>query len=251
MSGSDAMDGAIKMARAYTQNEGIISFRNSYHGSTAISINVTSWKGISKTTKNHYHINFPKNIEEEKHSIKIIENIIKNKKIASFVFEPIQGDAGVIIPSKHFIKSILNICKRNNVVTVADEVQTGMGRTGKFWAVEHFGVIPDIIVAAKSVTAGYIPMSVIIGKEEIVDSIEKGQHVFTYSGHPPSCAVAMEVINKIGSGNYIKHVKEMGAYFISEIKKIRSNIIKDVRGKGFMIGVEVDPNLAKIIIARC
>lgn len=251
LSGSDAMDGAVKMARAYTKKEGIISFKNSYHGSTGISINVTSWKGISKITKNHHHIHFPKNKEEEKSSLKIIRGIVKNKEVAAIVSEPIQGDAGVIIPTTTFIKSIWEICRQNNMVTIVDEVQTGMGRTGKFWAIEHFGVIPDIIVAAKSITAGYIPMSAIIGREPIVDSIEKGQHVFTYAGHPPSCAIAMEVINQIESGSIIDHVNDVGSYFISKIKEIKSSIIKDVRGKGLMIGIEVDPKIAKIIIARC
>lgn len=256
VSGSDSVDGAIKAARKYTKKRGIISFRNSYHGSTGIAFQATHWNRLKKglSSNNDYHYaHFPDESDEEYVSkiLADIEEVMNRFDIAGIVVEPIQGDAGIRVGNKVFLEKLFAMCAKKNVVFIVDEIQSGVGRTGKWWAIEHFGIVPDIIVTGKGLGAGYAPISALIGKKSIIDSLDKAQHVFTFSGHPPSCAVASKNLELIEKEDQIKGNFFKGKYFIEKIKEIDTSLIKQVRGIGFMIGIETEESLASLVGLKC
>jgi 4-aminobutyrate aminotransferase-like enzyme len=260
LTGSDSIDGAIKCARKFSGKSGIISFNDSYHGSTGFAFHATDWNklkcGLGAGVDFH-HVRFPdisKSKEEKRRIVEDIKHIISSFEIAGFIIEPIQGDSGIRVIDGETLRWIREICTQKNIVMIVDEIQSGIGRTGMWWGFEHFRVIPDIIVCGKGLAGGYAPISAIIGKRDILESLDKAQHVFTFSGHPPSCAAALKVIEIIERDELIIKNKQKGDYFIEEIKKIDSKSIKTVRGIGLMIGVEVyykDKPVGSLIGLKC
>ncbi|MGM5488720.1 MAG: aspartate aminotransferase family protein [Nanobdellota archaeon] len=259
VSGSDSVDGAIKAARKYTKKRGIISFRNSYHGSTGIAFQVTHWnrlkRGLSSNNEYHY-VRFPDENASEEYVAKIladVQEIMTRFDIAGILVEPIQGDAGIRVIHKDFIERLFAMCAKQSVVFIVDEIQSGMGRTGKWWGIEHFDIVPDIIVAGKGLGAGYAPISAFVGRKAIIDSLDKAQHVFTFSGHPPSCAVALKNIEIILNQEQIKANGCKGQYFMKKIRGINTPLITRVRGAGMMIGIETpaENHIASLVGLKC
>src|SRR5690606_25857247 len=158
---------------------------------------------------------------------------------AAFIVEPIQGEAGIIIPPEGYLKQAAQICKENNVLLIADEIQTGLGRTGKMFACEWEDVIPDIIVLGKALGGGVFPISAVVANKEILGVLNPGSHGSTFGGNPLACAVSIAALDVIEEEKLVERSLELGNYLKEELLKLKSPIIKEIRGKGLFIGIEL------------
>jgi len=256
-SGTEAVESAIKMARYYTERSGIIGFLGAFHGRTLGAVTVTAskphyHKGFFPLLNGVVHSPYPdpyhpilqslegedygetvvRYIEEE-----ILGKIIPHEDVAAILIEPIQGEGGYIVPSAGFFPALRQLCDRYKILLIADEVQSGMGRTGKWWAIEHFGVEPDILCSAKGIASG-MPLGAMVARKSIVDW-PKGSHGNTFGGNPIACAAALATIELIEEG-YMQNAAEIGQYAMDALEEMmpRHPSIGHVRGKGLMIGVE-------------
>ena len=243
-SGSEAVEGAMKLAKRFTGRSEIISFNNAYHGSTQGSLSVSG----SEKFKNAYrpllpgieHINF--------NSISDLEKI--NNKTAAVIIETIQGEAGVIVPENDFLKKLREKCNQSGSLLILDEIQTGFGRTGKFWAFEHFGIVPDILLCAKGMGGG-MPIGGFISSQELMSVFKNNPilgHITTFGGHPVSCAACFATIEIIEKENLLSEVEKKENLF----KKLLIHPkIKNIRSKGLMMAVEFESfEILKPIIDR-
>lgn len=160
---------------------------------------------------------------------------------AGFLVEPIQGEAGVIIPPDGYLKAAREICDRHNVVLILDEIQTGLGRTGKLLAEAHEGIEADLTLVGKALSGGFYPVSAVLSNKEVMDVLQPGEHGSTFGGNPLACAIARTAIRVLKEEKMIENAQEMGAYFLSGLKTIRSPHIKTVRGRGLMLAMELLP----------
>ena len=167
-----------------------------------------------------------------------LEQVICANTVA-FLVEPVQGEAGVIIPPKGYLKKIRKICTDKNVLLILDEIQTGLGRTGKLLAEEHEGVQADLTLIGKALSGGFYPVSAVLSNETVLGLLQPGQHGSTFGGNPLACAVARQALKVLMEENMIENAKKMGAYFLSELKKIKNDAIKEVRGLGLMIAIQL------------
>lgn len=158
---------------------------------------------------------------------------------AAVMLEPIQGEGGVIIPPRGYLKEVSEICKKNNVLFIADEIQTGLGRTGKLFASDHEGVRPDMMIIGKALSGGFYPISAVLSDSEILGLYRPGEHGSTFGGNPLACAVAREALKVIVEENLVQRSAELGEYFLERLAEIPSRHVKEVRGKGLLIGVEL------------
>jgi len=164
-----------------------------------------------------------------------------NPNTAAFLVEPIQAEAGILIPPPGYLKKAAEICRQKNVLFIADEIQTGLGRTGKLLACEHENVRADMIVIGKSLGGGFIPISAALASREILGLFQPGQHGSTFGGNPLACAVAREALRIIREEGLVENAALQGAWFLEQLKKIRSRHIQEVRGSGLLIGIELRP----------
>jgi len=260
LSGSDANDGAIKFARAYTGRRTILSYLKSYYGSTygAMSITGLDFKVRSKVGElsdvhyipypNCYRCPFgkePKSCKMECVSYikEKFEGEVYADGVAALFAEPIQGDAGMVVPPEGYFKKVKKILDEHGILLVVDEVQSGMGRTGKWFAIEHFGVKPDIITLAKPLGGG-LPISAIVGCSEVMDSLPPLGHAFTLSGNPLTSRAALAVIEEIEEKDLLKRAEKLGKYTKKRLERMKEEheLIGDVRGLGLMLGVELVKN---------
>lgn len=158
---------------------------------------------------------------------------------AAFLIEPIQGEAGINIPPQGFMKAAFDVCKANNVLFIADEIQAGLGRTGKMFACEWEDVEPDMYILGKALGGGVFPISCVVANDEILGVFNPGSHGSTFGGNPLACAVSIAAIDVLVDENLVQNSAELGAYFLAELQKIQNPIIKEVRGRGLFIGVEL------------
>jgi len=158
-----------------------------------------------------------------------------------FMVEPIQGEAGVIIPPAGFLKKAKAICEKHNIVLILDEIQTGLGRTGKLLAEEHDGIEADLTLIGKALSGGFYPVSAVLSNTEVMDVLQPGEHGSTFGGNPLACAVARAALKVLVEENLVENAARKGAYFLEGLQQIKSDKIKDVRGKGLMIGLEFYP----------
>lgn len=262
VSGSDACGGAIEAARKYTGKMGIISFNYAYHGSTGLSQQASGFKslkeGVYKDSNDFIKLNFPTTVKQRDKALKDIEAILAWGTVGAIMVEPIQGDAGILVPAEGFFTRLMEILQENNVLLIDDEVQSGMGRSGKWWAIEYENIVPDIIVAGKGLSGGYAPVSAVIGRSEVIDSLDTAQQIFTYTGHGPSASAALKVIEIITKNDVVKNSEEVGSYLLSGLKQAVDkypDIFVEARGRGLMIGLEINTsvdNLAnKLFAFRC
>ncbi|AEC51004.1 4-aminobutyrate aminotransferase [Pyrococcus sp. NA2] len=257
LSGSDANDGAIKFARAYTERQIILSYIRSFYGATYGSMSIT---GLDPKVKamvgelsgvhfipypNCYRCPFGKdpktcNMECVEYIKEKFEGEIYADGVAALFAEPIQGDAGMVVPPKDYFKKVKRILDDHGILLVVDEIQSGFGRTGRWFAIEHFGVEPDIITVAKPLGGG-LPISAIIGRSEIMDSLPPLSHAFTLSGNPTAAKAALAVIEEIEEKNLLKRAERLGEHAMKRLRGMmrRHELIGDVRGLGLMIGVEL------------
>ena len=160
---------------------------------------------------------------------------------AGFLVEPIQGEAGVIIPPAGYLKTARDICDRHNVVLILDEIQTGLGRTGRLLAEEHEGIEADLTLVGKALSGGFYPVSAVLSNKEVMDVLQPGEHGSTFGGNPLACAIARTAIRVLKEEKMIENASEMGDYFLAGLGKIQSPHIKEVRGRGLMIAMELHP----------
>jgi ornithine--oxo-acid transaminase len=160
----------------------------------------------------------------------------------AFLAEPIQGEAGVIIPPNGYLRKVRSICSQNDVVLILDEIQTGLGRTGKLLAEEHEGIEADLTLIGKALSGGFYPISAVLSNKEVMDVLRPGEHGSTFGGNPLACAIARTALQVLVEEHMIENAAEMGDYFLSNLSKIRSPLIKEVRGRGLMLAVELMPD---------
>ena len=256
-SGTESVEAAIKLARYHSQRPQFIGFLGAFHGRTLGAISFTASKSSYKgrffpLVNGVVHAPYPdpyrpvltrhkgegygeavvRYIEEQ-----ILARIIPPDEVAGFLIEPIQGEGGYIVPPPDFFPALRELCDKYGILLIADEVQSGMGRTGKWWAIENFDVEPDIITSAKGIASG-MPLGAMITRKELM-SWPKGSHGNTYGGNPISCAASLATIDLI-ENQYLQNARDVGTYTLEAMSEImaRHPSIGDVRGIGLMIGVE-------------
>lgn len=258
-SGAEANEGAIKLAKYVTKRPGIIAFRGSFHGRTLATTSLTS--SSSAYRKNYegllpsvYFAEYPylyrtpyemKDGKCPKEYFEQFENIfhtlIDPSMVAAIMMEPVQGEGGYIVPDKEFVQYVREICDKYGILLIFDEVQSGMGRTGRLFAYEHFGVKPDILTSAKGIANGF-PLSAVIGKKEIMEQWPAGAHGGTFGGNPVACAAANAVLDELTDGGMLDNAAKMGDYFkekLFTLQKKYPSVIGDVRGLGLMLAMEM------------
>ncbi len=259
--GSGAVEGAIKLAKYVSKKSGIISFKGGFHGRSFAAMSVTTSKekyskGYEPLMANVYHAPYPycfRCMDErgKKQSlpdcgfscISKLEEAIKKagkENIAAMIIEPVLGEGGYIVPPDGYLKKIREICDRDNILLIFDEVQTGFARTGKFFAYEHFGVVPDILCLAKAIANG-LPLGAVVARKSLMEKWSVSTHGGTYGGNPVCCAASLAVIETMQKEKLAEKATETGAHIVSRLKEMqeKSNIIGDIRGLGMMIGVEI------------
>lgn len=164
-----------------------------------------------------------------------------NENTVAALIEPIQGEAGVVIPPAGYLRRVRELCTERKVTLILDEIQTGLGRTGKLLAEEHEGIEADVTLIGKALSGGFYPVSAVLSNSEVLGVLKPGQHGSTFGGNPLACAIAREALKVLVEEKMVENSAEMGAYFLEGLKSIRSNIIRDVRGRGLMLAVELDP----------
>ena len=156
------------------------------------------------------------------------------------LIEPIQGEAGIIVPPEGFLKDLREVCTSENILLVADEIQTGLGRTGRFFACDHEDVVPDMYILGKALSGGFYPVSAVVSSKEILGVIQPGEHGSTFGGNPLGCAVAREAMRILIEDKLPERADELGNYFMGELRKIDTPHVKEIRGKGLLIGIELE-----------
>ena len=241
-SGAEAVETALKITRKWAYEvKGIEKYKaeiivagGNFHGRT-ISI-------ISFSTEPLYRDAFGPFTEgfkiAEYGNIDSMRSLITENTAAIFI-EPIQGEAGVIIPPDGYLKSVENLCKENNILFIADEIQTGLGRTGKLFACDHENVRPDAIIIGKALSGGFYPVSAVIASRKILGLFQPGEHGSTFGGNPLGAAVARTALKVLIDENMISNAAEMGEYFSDQLAEIPSKKVKEIRSRGLLIGVEL------------
>ncbi|MFB3922001.1 MAG: acetyl ornithine aminotransferase family protein [Terriglobia bacterium] len=255
-SGTEAMEAAMKLARYHTRRHRFIAFLNSFHGRTFGALSLTASKAVQRNgfgplLPGVSHVPYPNPYRctfghgpGECHcdSVGFIEKLFKTsvppEEVAAIMVEPVQGEGGYVVPPRDFLARLRELTNKHGILLVFDEVQCGMGRTGKMWACEHFGVAPDILITAKGIASG-LPLSATIARADIMDW-GPGAHASTFGGNPVACAAAMETIRLLEE-KYISNAAQMGEYILSRIAgwKQKHSVVGDIRGLGLMIGIEL------------
>ncbi len=244
--GAEAVETAVKAARRWgyeskgiEQNKAeIIACTGNFHGRTTTII---SFSDETEYQKNFGPLTPGFKIVEYGNADALEAMITPNT--AAFLVEPIQGEGGIIIPPKGYLKRCQEICEKNNVLLIADEIQTGLGRTGSLLACDHEGVKPDGLILGKALGGGILPVSMFLAKQEVMDIFVPGTHGSTFGGNPLAAAVGMEALNILVEDKLPERSMEMGNYMIGELRKINSPLIDTIRGSGLFVGIEIDPGL--------
>ena len=243
-SGAEAVECAIKIARKYTGKPEVIAMMGGYHGKTM--------GALSATWKEKYRGPFEPLVPGFKHvpryNIQKVKEAI-TEKTAAVIVEPIQGESGIVVPPRDFLPSLRDLCDKTEVLLIMDEVQTGIGRTGKMFACEHWETIPDILCIAKSI-AGGLPLGATLTTEEIASKLEVGEHTSTFGGNPVACAAAAATIDVILRENLLAHVEKVGKFFLERLKELQSKhrIVREARGLGLMLGLELRIDVLNVIL---
>ena len=249
-SGAEANEAAIKLARLHAHkqkitNPVILVMHNSFHGRTMATISATgspkAHQGFEPLLSGFKHIAF-NDIEALGSSVNTIENIV------AIMVEPIQGEGGIVIPNKNYLKTIRSICDKNNLLMIVDEVQTGMCRTGKWFAFQHEKILPDIMTIAKALGNG-VPIGACLARGKSAKFFQAGSHGSTFGGNPLASSVALEVINILETKKIDKHAAELGSYFLENFRKSLEGVqgIIDIRGKGLMMAIELEKNCPDLV----
>lgn len=243
-SGTEAVEAAIKFSRKYTGKKGMVAMKGSYHGRTMGSLSLTFTpkykKSFEPMVENIKFCNFG-NIDELESSI--------DDDTGFVIIEPIQGESGIHPAPEGFLQQARKLCDEKNVLLVFDEVQCGLGRSGKMWACEHWNTTPDILCTSKGL-AGGIPMSATLTKPEILDSMAVGEQSSTFGGNPLACAAATATLNALTNDGLIDNSFKMGNLLMNGLQKLKTEhqIIREVRGKGLMIAIEFEIDVTNLLL---
>ncbi|MEJ1154975.1 4-aminobutyrate--2-oxoglutarate transaminase [Microbacterium marmarense] len=255
-SGAEAVENAIKVARKFTKKQAVVAFDHGYHGRTNLTMGLTAKSmpyksGFGPFASEIYRapMSYPyrdglSGEAAAKNAISIIEKQVGADNLAAIIIEPIQGEGGFIVPAAGFLAALVEWARANNVVFIADEIQTGFARTGAMFASEIFGIVPDLITTAKGI-AGGLPLAAVTGRSEIMDASHAGGLGGTYGGNPIACAAAIAAIDVFENDGVIERARDIGSILISRLSDMQSRDarIGDIRGHGAMIAAEfVDPN---------
>jgi 4-aminobutyrate aminotransferase len=256
--GGEAVDGALKLARYVTRRTSIIAFRGSFHGRTMGAASVTS---SNVSFRRHYAPFMPQvyftpypycyrcsfgrkssdcGLECLEYLREELNYVIPAEDVAAVLFEPVQGEGGYIVPPARYVEALARLCREMGALLIYDEVQTGMGRTGKLFAGEHFESAPDVMCLGKAVGGGY-PLAVIASRREIMEKWQAGAHGTTFGGHPVACASGLAMLRIVGEPAFLEAVQQKGSYFRSRLSALKSShpAVGDVRGLGLMNAVEL------------
>jgi 4-aminobutyrate aminotransferase/(S)-3-amino-2-methylpropionate transaminase len=256
-SGAEAVENAVKIARKYTKRQGVVVFSRGFHGRTLLTMTMTSKVKPYKfefgpfapevyKAPYHYEYRRPEGMSAEQYDDYILDEFknfllgdVAPETIAAVVMEPVQGEGGFIVPSKKFVQGVRELCTQHGIVFVADEIQAGFSRTGKYFAIEHFDVVPDLMTVSKSMGAG-VPISGVIGRKEIMEAANPGELGGTYAGSPLGCRAALAVLDIIEKQNLNEKARIIGEKFKERMGRLaeKYDIIGDVRGLGAMCAVE-------------
>lgn len=244
--GAEGVETALKLARRWGYDvkgvpEGkakIVVCADNFHGRTitivSMSTDPSSYGGFGPFTEGFVKIPY--------NEVSALEKVITDPDIVGFLLEPIQGEAGVVVPDEGYLKACYDICKRHNVLFIADEIQSGIGRSGRLLACDWEGVKPDILVLGKALSGGVTPVSAVFANDEIMLTIKPGEHGSTYGGNPLACAVGMAALDVVRDEKLAENADRMGKIFRSEVAKINHKMIKKVRGKGLLNAVVTEPS---------
>jgi 4-aminobutyrate aminotransferase len=256
-SGTEAIEAAIKLARYHTRRDKIIAFHGCFHGRTMGALSLTASKAVQRKgfgalLAGVFHIPYPNSyrcpygnpspctcVEAAEYlEREIFKRMVDPSEVAAVFIEPIQGEGGYLPASKEFLQELQRICRMHGILLVCDEVQSGMGRTGKWWACEHAGIEPDILCVAKGIASG-MPLSATIARASLMDW-KPGAHASTFGGNPVSIAAALATMDLLDT-QYIENARRVGEFMMRQMSAwpARHHIVGDVRGKGLMVGVEI------------
>uniref|UniRef100_A0A914MSQ2 Ornithine aminotransferase n=1 Tax=Meloidogyne incognita TaxID=6306 RepID=A0A914MSQ2_MELIC len=246
-SGVEAVDTAVKLARKWAyevkgvppSQAKIVFARDNFHGRSLMACSASTdpdcFENFGPFLPNFLHVEFD--------SLTELEKALSNPHCAAFVVEPIQGEAGVVMPSEGYLKGVRELCTKNRVLMVADEVQTGLGRTGRMLCCDHYNVRPDIVTLGKALSGGLYPISAVLADDEIMLTIKPGQHGSTYGGNPLSAKIAIEALKIIKEENLCENALKMGNLLINELNKLPKNVVTSVRGKGLLCAIVINESI--------
>jgi len=255
-SGTEAVEGALKLARYVTGRPRFIGFLGGFHGRTMGALSFTSskytqQKGFFPTMPGVTHVPYPNNYrpllageEQGQAVLRYIEEVlftsnVPPSEVAAILVEPIQGEGGYLVPPDGFLQGLRALCDRHGILLIFDEVQSGIGRTGKMFACQHWDVAPDIMALAKGLGSG-LPIGMVVAKKTIMSKWTRGAHGNTYGGNPICCAAALATVELV-AGGYVGNAAKVGEHFLGKLRQLatRHEVIGQVRGKGLMIGMEL------------
>lgn len=250
--GAEGVETALKLARKWAyekkgvaKNEAkIIVCKNNFHGRTITIVSGSS----DPDAKNNFGPFTPGIIEVEYNNADALAELLKDKTIAGFLIEPVQGEAGVVVPDEGYLKKCYDLCKANNVLFIADEIQSGLGRTGKLLACDHDGVHPDILILGKALSGGTYPVSAVLTSDEVMLCIKPGQHGSTYGGNPLACKVGIAALTVLKEEKLSENSERLGKLLLNELKKIQTEypeVVKLVRGKGLFCAMVINKRNGK------
>jgi len=248
-SGAEADETALKLCRKWAykvkgvkeNNAKIIACEGNFHGRTISIVSMST----DPDAKKDYGPFTPGFIIIPYNDLKSLENALKDPDVAGFLVEPIQGEAGVFVPDEGYLKKAYDLCKSKKVLFIADEVQTGIARTGKLLACDHEGVRPDILILGKALSGGVLPVSAVLADDEIMLTIKPGEHGSTFGGNPLACKVAIAALEVVKDEKLAENAEHLGKIFRGEFSGIKSDMIELVRGKGLLNAVVIKPKNGK------
>jgi ornithine--oxo-acid transaminase len=241
--GVEAVETALKLGRKWgyevkkvPQNEAVIVIcEGNFHGRTTGVISFSS----DPSAKNNFGPFTPGYVAIPHNDLAALEAAFQNKNVVAFMFEPIQGEAGVVVPDAGYFSGVRSLCTEYNVLMIADEIQTGLARTGKMLACDHENVRPDIIILGKALSGGTVPVSAVLADDEVMLTIQPGEHGSTYGGNPLACAVAMAALKVLKEEKLAENAEAMGQLLRSELQKLQSPHIETVRGMGLLNAIVI------------
>ena len=243
-SGAEAIEAAIKFARKFTGKKGMIAMKGSYHGK--------SFGALSLTFGPKYRKPFEPLVEKVSFAsfgdIESLRSVIDDET-AFVILEPIQGESGIIVAPEGFLQEVRKLCDEKGILLIFDEIQAGLGRTGRLWACDHWNTAPDILCLAKGI-AGGVPMGATLVRPDILASMNKGEHSSTFGGNPISCAAGIAALKALTEDGLIENSEKMGKIFREGLEKLKEKhtMIREIRGKGLMIGIEMKFEIKDILM---
>ena len=245
-SGAEAIETALKLCRKWAykvkripKNKAkIIVCNGNFHGRTITIVSMSS----DPESRNDFGPFTPGFINIPYNNLKALDKACQDENVAGFLVEPIQGEAGIFVPDDGYLKAAQDICKKNRILLMVDEIQTGLGRTGKLLASDYDKVKPDILILGKALSGGVLPVSAVLANDKIMLTIQPGEHGSTYGGNPLASKVSIEALKIIKREKLVKNAYQLGIIFREGLLKIKSELIKEVRGKGLLNAIEINTN---------